>query len=234
MSLDPTDIDALDALLAGLVLLSTPAAFRAAVLEGLRALIPCELLTYWEVDPITGAATALVFPADAMFKGAEHAWADTIEDDPFIRRYVERGDGSAARLSDLVDDETPRSKLSAFVEDDPLPGLPVMARPRISLFRRGADFSDRDRELLDAARGPVARLRRSLEGRAREPTLAARLTRREREVIGLVAQGCADAEVGRRLGISRRTVGKHLENVFAKLGVHNRAEAVHRVREPAA
>ncbi|HET7475973.1 MAG TPA: HD domain-containing phosphohydrolase [Dermatophilaceae bacterium] len=52
------------------------------------------------------------------------------------------------------------------------------------------------------------------------------LTAREREVLGLVAHGLTNAAVGRRLGISAKTVNAHLEHVYAKLGVSCRAAAV--------
>ena len=54
----------------------------------------------------------------------------------------------------------------------------------------------------------------------------ARLSPREREVLGLLGVGLANKEVAARLGISLRTVEGHLGNVFAKLGVSSRTEAV--------
>jgi DNA-binding CsgD family transcriptional regulator len=51
------------------------------------------------------------------------------------------------------------------------------------------------------------------------------LSPRERDVLGLVVLGFTDAEVGRRLGISTRTVNKHLEHVYAKTGAANRTQA---------
>jgi DNA-binding CsgD family transcriptional regulator len=54
------------------------------------------------------------------------------------------------------------------------------------------------------------------------------LTPREAEVLAWVARGKTDAEIGLLLGISPRTVDKHLENVFRKLEVSSRAAAVAR------
>lgn len=56
------------------------------------------------------------------------------------------------------------------------------------------------------------------------------LSERELEVLEAVAAGGTNASVGRALFISPRTVKKHLENIYGKLGVHNRGEAVHRAR----
>jgi DNA-binding CsgD family transcriptional regulator len=54
---------------------------------------------------------------------------------------------------------------------------------------------------------------------------------REREILALVARGLTNAEVARELWISRGTVRKHLDNVYARLGVHTRTAAVAAVRE---
>ncbi len=54
------------------------------------------------------------------------------------------------------------------------------------------------------------------------------LTPREREVLDLVAAGLASKQVARRLEVSVRTVHKHLEHAYAKLGVDNRVAAVQR------
>jgi DNA-binding NarL/FixJ family response regulator len=57
------------------------------------------------------------------------------------------------------------------------------------------------------------------------------LTEREREVLDLVARGLTNAEIARRLFVSDKTVRNHVSNVFAKLHVAGRAEAVARARD---
>lgn len=58
------------------------------------------------------------------------------------------------------------------------------------------------------------------------------LTPRELEVLALVVEGKTNQEIGLALGISEKTVEKHLVNVFAKLAVSSRVEAaVYAVRE---
>ena len=57
------------------------------------------------------------------------------------------------------------------------------------------------------------------------------LTAREREILALVAQGHRNAQVATALWISPGTVGKHLENAYAKLGVTTRTAAVRLVHE---
>ena len=58
-----------------------------------------------------------------------------------------------------------------------------------------------------------------------------RLTPREREILDLVADGKTNAEIAESLWVSRGTVRKHLDNVYAKLGVHTRTAAAAYVRE---
>jgi RNA polymerase sigma factor (sigma-70 family) len=64
-----------------------------------------------------------------------------------------------------------------------------------------------------------------------ERQLLPRLTPREREILDLVADGKTNAEIAERLWVSPGTVRRHLENVFAKLGVHTRTAAARFVRE---
>jgi DNA-binding CsgD family transcriptional regulator len=55
------------------------------------------------------------------------------------------------------------------------------------------------------------------------------LTRRELEVVRLLAIGCTYAQIAERLGISAHTVACHLKNTYRKLDVHTAAAAVFRV-----
>lgn len=52
------------------------------------------------------------------------------------------------------------------------------------------------------------------------------ITERERDVLRLAARGLTNKQIGVELGISDRTVQNHLANVYAKLGVASRTEAV--------
>ncbi|HEY5472997.1 MAG TPA: response regulator transcription factor, partial [Candidatus Limnocylindrales bacterium] len=51
------------------------------------------------------------------------------------------------------------------------------------------------------------------------------LTRRELEVLALIAEGRSNPEIGRRLFITRKTVAAHVSSILAKLGVSGRVEA---------
>lgn len=63
------------------------------------------------------------------------------------------------------------------------------------------------------------------------PGLVDPLSVREMEVLTLLAQGYADKNIADKLIIARETVHKHLKNIYEKLGVHSRTEAVARSRE---
>jgi DNA-binding NarL/FixJ family response regulator len=56
------------------------------------------------------------------------------------------------------------------------------------------------------------------------------LTPREREVLTLIASGLNNAAIADRLGLATNTVGNHISNIFAKLQVASRAEAIVRAR----
>ena len=53
-----------------------------------------------------------------------------------------------------------------------------------------------------------------------------RLTLREQEVVELLATGCTNRQIADRLHVSVKTVERHLSNLYRKLGVSNRTEAV--------
>jgi DNA-binding NarL/FixJ family response regulator len=60
----------------------------------------------------------------------------------------------------------------------------------------------------------------------------AALTSRERDVLDLVAAGATNAAVAEALVVSPGTVKKHLDNIYAKLGVSSRAAAADRASAP--
>jgi len=57
------------------------------------------------------------------------------------------------------------------------------------------------------------------------------LTEREREILHLIASGAANAEIAERLHLSQKTVSNYVSNIFSKLQVADRAEAIIRARD---
>ena len=63
------------------------------------------------------------------------------------------------------------------------------------------------------------------------PELFPELTDREREILGLIAQGRNNAEIAQRLTLSGKTIRNHITNIFSKLQVADRAQAIVRARD---
>ena len=82
-----------------------------------------------------------------------------------------------------------------------------------------------DTELIVIAR-PPAQVSVRVPTRIRSESGAATLSRREQEILALLADGLVNKQIAARLGISTNTVKTHLELLFEKLGVATRAEAV--------
>ena len=79
----------------------------------------------------------------------------------------------------------------------------------------------------------VARVRRfisraAIQREATTPSAGPRLTRREREVLQLLAAGRRQKEIATELVISHKTVATHIQNLLGKFGVHSRAELLAR------
>src|SRR5256886_6683061 len=78
--------------------------------------------------------------------------------------------------------------------------------------------------VLDELLARVQRLARRSRPIAR--TVVAGLTRRELEILRLLACGLDHTEIARDLVITPKTVEKHIEHILLKLGVHSRAQAI--------
>jgi DNA-binding NarL/FixJ family response regulator len=89
----------------------------------------------------------------------------------------------------------------------------------------GRDFSERDRALLTLLRPHLHQAYLDAERRRRG---IPQLTRRQWELLRLVAAGHTNAQIARRLGLSEGTVRKHLENIYGRLQVSSRTAAVTR------
>lgn len=97
---------------------------------------------------------------------------------------------------------------------------------RVMLWRSGRnDFSERDVQLLAVLRPHLIAIR---DATFRAQPETRELTRRQCELLSLLATGVTNRQVARQLGVSEHTVRKHVENIYERLHVNNRAAAVNR------
>jgi DNA-binding CsgD family transcriptional regulator len=219
---------------------------RTGILRAFRGAMPLRWSSLNEVGP--DGVVALVEPF------LEQVWyerfAELAHENPLLQRWQRTHDGRAYRFSDV----TTREELEAtrLYQEVYLPlgihhqiafSLPSDADRilAIVLHRDDRDFSDEERDfcnrarpfLIQAYRNAVAHLQanRRGPGALEEVLLVYGLTGREAQVLRLVAVGGSNRDVGARLGLSDRTVQKHLERAFRKLGVATRSEAAARAWE---
>lgn len=151
-----------------------------------------------------------------------------------LARVADQGHGSLALArGEFGDALAALTRARRYWSDFGAPYL--VARLRIDIARGCAALGDAEgaeRE-LDAA-GKILRelgaspdLARIGEVRGRATATGANdLTERERQVLSLVAAGATNRKIAEELGLSPKTVNRHVENIFDKLSVSSRAAAV--------
>ncbi|MBE2202693.1 MAG: response regulator transcription factor [Anaerolinea sp.] len=102
---------------------------------------------------------------------------------------------------------------------------------------KGADQEEMLRVIRTVAQGealfgaPIATRLMNFFAAPRPPQIFPELTERERDVLKLIAQGYNNADIARELTISVKTVRNHASNIFSKLRVVDRAQAIIRARD---
>jgi len=220
--------------------------FDKPLLSLMRKLIPSPLIAYGDLDRKRriyhdgAASTEIEGEPDA-----DRYW-DLVHQCPTLAYRDRTSDPLAMRITDLISArewrELPlyRERFWPFRLDYAMEiGMPAPAgRDRMFCLWReygSRDLSDRDRDILDVIRPHLVRRQELADLRARigAAPAAVGLTPREREILGLVAQGKTNAEVAAYLWVAPSTVKKHLENVYEKLDVSGRAAAVAYLRRSA-
>jgi len=141
-----------------------------------------------------------------------------------------------------IDADADWTRIETLCGDQPT--LLIASSPSADAVLRAIDIGARgylpetvsDRALVDAIRGIAAgevafsraALGAWLRKRSEDPAnaAAAKLTRRQRQILALIARGASDKEIGGVLGISTATAQKHVTNLLRRLGAPNRAAAV--------
>ena len=112
----------------------------------------------------------------------------------------------------------------------PLPGPPGIARRLVFSRGPGPSFTDQHRSAATLLQPHITDALRLHARRAATRSLTAR----QQQLLQLVAAGHANRAIARQLGLSPGTVRKHLENIFARLGVASRTEAIAKIRPDSA
>ena len=224
------------------------ASFARQGVACLPRLVGSELTTLSICDLATGHRSVVSDIPGAIARPEIEAFDRHLREHPLVRAHVRNPAAATRRISDLVTaGEFRRTPLYndyyRRIRIDHAMAVPVHVcnRELVSFVfnRSGRDFSDRDRDCMEAIRphlGHLYRLTRiSGDSRAawgvpapRPESADPRLTAREREVLQWLSGGKTDRDIGEILGISPRTVHKHLQRIYEKLGVETRTAAVAR------
>jgi DNA-binding CsgD family transcriptional regulator len=203
------------------------AAIRRVVAEARDARSrPPELAACVEIMLAAGDAAAARAAAEALTRIAASLSA------PLVGALAAQGMGAV-----LLAEGQPESALAALRDaatawqEVQAPYDAARVGVLIGLAHRALGDEDTAAIELDAARqvftrlGAVPELRRLDALGSSAETAADRLTARELQVLGLVATGRTNRAIAEALGISEKTVARHLSNIFTKLGVSSRAAA---------
>lgn len=218
--------------------------FAPRVLAAARSAVPADWASLNALGLEQDVVSVAVPPVPLHFYDvyARHA-----HEHPIVHHMQRTGDGGPIRISDVCDVRSFHA-LALYRElYEPLGiehqiafSLPAPAGQMLSLVlsRRTEDFTDAERDLLARARPHLIQAyRNALEHTAllRQAGLAPvlppadlpayGLTEREAAVVRRVASGLSNRDIAAELGLSTRTVQKHLEHAYRKLGVSSRSEA---------
>ncbi|TSB30070.1 response regulator transcription factor [Streptomyces benahoarensis] len=127
--------------------------------------------------------------------------------------------------------------LTTYADDESLfPALQAGARGYLTKDADGDEIVRAINDVLSGEAGLSPRIQRRLLERVAEPAPSPRrrsaeppdgLTAREVEVLRLVAEGLSNSEIARTLHVSTATVKTHINNLFGKAGLRDRAQAIH-------
>lgn len=238
------DVDGVLSVLGEATAADGPQPFALPVVQRLVELIPADDAGYWEYEdgrsPSNGGRNQFFVQQSERHEFNPDHW-ERIASSDLLSRWPLHDDrlrllGTAVLLSDFVSERAKQHDpwyrevmrpISQEYECKVL--LPAPAGiTRGFYFVRSAgsrDFDERDRAVLNALRPHLEAVRRRWEQRRASGT---GLTARECELLLLLRDGLTNQEIADRLVISTGTVRTHLENIFAKLGVHTRTAAVAR------
>jgi DNA-binding CsgD family transcriptional regulator len=244
MRISHQDFDLLQRTILELYQYRTMEALRNALPRIFLKVVPADhfSLACYEINPMTGASKMVdSVESDKRFNEEfVQAAEKLLIEHPFTKHFMSGGEMTAVKFSDFLTSEQLyrsvwREVVVRTLGFDRALSLPVASKrgttAAISLGRSGKDFTERDRLMLNLigphfnqAQRNAALVTAQLEKRTR-PLSDYGLTAREAEVGRWLTQGKTNPEIAIILGISHRTVEKHMERVLGKLAVENRATA---------
>ncbi|MCC5849610.1 MAG: helix-turn-helix transcriptional regulator [Verrucomicrobia bacterium] len=217
----------------------------------MQALIPCENLhfTIHRYRPDMSAVRVEGYN-EPEFSDAQYAYySEHAREHPISRHFLDTGSHAAVRVSDLmptrewIATEFWETTLAWLNYRYSMLALHSLGKNVLFVFncnRCTRDFTEHEKHILNAvapfvgnqyqhlSRLEGCKKRLAKHARPKSPPSAAEtldLTPREREVFRWLGEGKTNREIGKILGISHRTVGKHLENILNKLQLENRYAA---------
>ncbi len=219
-------------------------AFARVAVRELSALVASDLTTLSICHLASGRREVTSFPDECLGAEDRACFDRHFAAHPLVHFHAAQHGRGAHRISDSI--PFARFREGALYSDyyrrigiDHVVALPIRVDQDVLvsfvLNRRLRDFSDRECQLLDRVGPVLARLHAALgaaaaaAGPLADPA-AAPLTPRETEVLDWLAGGKTDRDIGAILGCSHRTVQKHLQHMYEKLGVETRTAAVVRHR----
>jgi DNA-binding CsgD family transcriptional regulator len=165
---------------------------------------------------------------------------------PILRYYLGTGDWRAIQVADVPErfaDEAVQASWREVAGSWGAPSqlaLPLHVGPhshRALVMGRADPFTADEvqlaltlQRLLRGLDRQVVAARTRFDARSRDVATSMHLTPRELAVLGELAEGLTAAAIGRKLVITERTVHKHLERLYTKLGVGDRLAAVLRAQ----
>lgn len=216
--------------------------FARFAVQLLPELVPSELTTLSVCDLDTGHRNVVCDQPGAISRRDLEVFDHYFFDHPLVREHGRNFSAVTRRIEDLIPGGA--FQRTALFNDyyrairiDHVMAVPIHVDRRFLVSfvvnRRGRGFSERDRDCIEAIRpqlGHLYRLSTSSSGCGEASLQAdASLTAREREVLEWLSAGKTDKDIASILMISPRTIHKHLQRIYEKLGVENRTAAVMRV-----
>jgi len=214
-----------------------PDGFARRGVASLSRLIGSDLTTLSVCDLDTNHRSVVTDAPGAISARQLQVFDRYFPEHPLVRAHGRKPGVGTRRISDLIPvdvfQETPLyNEYYRAIGIRHAMAVPIYVDQRLLVSfvfnRSGSAFGERERDLGEALRPHLASLYR-LGGNV--PKLAGTpLTAREREVLEWVAAGKTNRDVAAIVGAKQRTIEKHLERIYEKLGVETRTAAAARAK----